>query len=662
MKKIDYEHFGRFVYPINIGLHKDNLYFNIVKADFDENDYVSDLYTLKNKKVKRLTNTGNVRSYYFVDDDIIFPSLRNPKDKEAVKNGAKLTVLQKLSLDGGEAEEFLRLDYLAGRFVFLNQNKFYFTAQYSAEYADALAKAKGDAKKACEIIKENSDYIVLDEAPFWQNGAGVSNKIRNRLYFYDNGKITPLVDEFTNVSYLNLSPNNKKLYYIAERYVTGVTFMNNVYEIDVKTNKQTDISFSNKTDHSRIFPLPDGKIVLFANTLDAHGINENDKIFVKNADETQYKLIYDDGMRGFSNSVNTDIKMERTLTAETVYHDGKLFVIDTVNDSSHIIGIDVNTSEIQQMTQMRGMINEFIANGNDFYAIAMRKGGCEIYQINEFEEKQLTKLNEANVTKYEYSEPIDCEFVNENGVTIHGFVIKPTEYTEGKKYPTVLDIHGGPKTAYGNVYFHEMQLWANRGMAVIFCNPTGSDGRGDEFADIRGHYGETDYRDIMKFVDVVTKKFDFIDKNKLGVTGGSYGGYMTNWIIGHTDKFVAAASQRSISNWTTFNTMSDIGAYFGNDQTNATIWSDFDSIWRQSPLKYADKVKTPTLFIHSDADYRCPLTEGLQMFHAIRDHGVDTRLCMFKGENHELSRSGKPKHRVRRLREITEWLEKYLKV
>lgn len=661
MKKIDYQHFGRFVYPINISVKGNKLYFNIVKADFDENDYISDLYTLVGKKVKRLTTSNNVRSYYFVNNDIIFPSLRNSKDKEAVKNGEQLTVLQKLSIGGGEAEEFLRLDYAAGKFVFLSDTKFYFTAQYSAEYADALANSKNDTKKALQIMKDNSDYVVLDEAPYWQNGGGFSNKIRNRLYYYDNGKITPLVDEFTSVNYLKLSPNGEKLYYTAERYVTGATFKNKVYEVDVTTNKQKDISLPKPADHTRVYPLPDGKIVLFAVTFDKYGITENDKIFVKNAGATEYKLIYKSGMRSFYNSVGSDIKMERSLTAETIYHNGKLFVTDTVNDSSHIVSIDVNTGETEQITAKRGLINEFVSDGDSFYAIAIRESGCEIYQINETEEKQLTKLNEANVNNYEYSAPIDCEFVNEKGMTIHGFILKPTDYVEGKKYPTVLDIHGGPKTVYGNVYFHEMQLWANRGMAVIFCNPTGGDGRGDEFADIRGHYGETDYRDIMKFVDTVIQKFDFIDKDRMGVTGGSYGGFMTNWIIGHTDRFKVAASQRSISNWATFSTMSDIGKYFGTDQTDANIWSDIESMWRQSPLKYADKVKTPTLFIHSDADYRCPLAEGLQMFQAIRDFGIDTRLCMFKGENHELSRSGKPKHRVRRLREITEWLEKYLK-
>ena len=136
---------------------------------------------------------------------------------------------------------------------------------------------------------------------------------------------------------------------------------------------------------------------------------------------------------------------------------------------------------------------------------------------------------------------------------------------------------------------------------------------------------------------------------------------MTNWIIGHTGRFKCAASQRSIANWTSFHNTSDIGWYFAEDQVGGSPWNGLEKIWEQSPLKYADRVTTPTLFLHSDEDYRCPLSEGLQMFYAVREHGVESRLCIFHGENHELSRSGKPENRIRRLREITEWMEHYLK-
>lgn len=165
----------------------------------------------------------------------------------------------------------------------------------------------------------------------------------------------------------------------------------------------------------------------------------------------------------------------------------------------------------------------------------------------------------------------------------------------------------------------------------------------------------------MTFTDEAIKRYPQIDKDKLGVLGGSYGGFMTNWIIGHTDRFKAANSQRSISNWTSFYGVSDIGYYFASDQTDANPWTSLDKMWEQSPIKYAKNVKTPTLFIHSDSDFRCPLEQGLQMYTAINLNKVDTKMYIFKGENHELSRSGKPKARVKRLSEILNWFDKYLK-
>ena len=224
----------------------------------------------------------------------------------------------------------------------------------------------------------------------------------------------------------------------------------------------------------------------------------------------------------------------------------------------------------------------------------------------------------------------------------------------------ILDIHGGPKTAYGQVFYHEMQLWASRGYFVAFCNPHCSDGKGDDFADYLKHYGATDYDDIMKFVDAVCEAYPAIDTQRLGVTGGSYGGYMTNWIITHTDRFKVAASQRSISN--------RVADFYYSDYSYDTTYENgipldekaIELFWDRSPLKYVENAVTPTLFIQSTQDYRCPFPEPLQLFSALKWKGVDTRICGFKGENHELSRSGKPKHRLRRLKEITDWITKYI--
>lgn len=165
----------------------------------------------------------------------------------------------------------------------------------------------------------------------------------------------------------------------------------------------------------------------------------------------------------------------------------------------------------------------------------------------------------------------------------------------------------------------------------------------------------------MTFTDAVLDRYPALDPKRLGVLGGSYGGFMTNWIIGHTDRFAAANAQRSISNWISFYGVSDIGFYFAPDQTDANPWDSLEACWNQSPLKYARSVKTPTLFIHADHDLRCPLEQGLQMYTAIKEQGVDSRIVVFKEETHELSRSGRPKGRIKRLEEISRWFAHYLK-
>ena len=242
---------------------------------------------------------------------------------------------------------------------------------------------------------------------------------------------------------------------------------------------------------------------------------------------------------------------------------------------------------------------------------------------------------------------------------VKGWVLYPEGYDAKKSYPAILDIHGGPKTVYGKFYYHEMQYWVNQGYIVFFSNPRGSDGKGNEFADIRGKYGTIDYDDLMAFTDLIVKRHPSIDQNKMFVTGGSYGGFMTNWIVGQTNRFKAAATQRSISNWLAFHGTSDIGFYFSGDQTAGHPNTDTTKLWDQSPIKYAQNVETPLLFIHSDLDYRCPIEQAMELYTILKQKGLETKFVWFKGETHELSRSGKPQARIKRLNEITQWFKQY---
>jgi dipeptidyl aminopeptidase/acylaminoacyl peptidase len=286
---------------------------------------------------------------------------------------------------------------------------------------------------------------------------------------------------------------------------------------------------------------------------------------------------------------------------------------------------------------------------------------AEIYLAKDGAAARKTDLNAAFLAEKFVSIAKHIPFTNSDGVTIDGWALEPFGYDPGQKYPGVLEIHGGPRCTYGDVFFHEMQALAGAGHFVLFCNPRGGEGYGEEFADLRGRYGTVDYLDLMEFTDHALKCYPQIDASRLGAAGGSYGGFMCNWIEGHTDRFAALASQRSISNWVADFGTSEIGFTFDGNEMGATPWTDMEKMWAQSPLKYAHNAKTPILFIHSLGDYNCPIDQGAEMFTAMKFFGVPARMCVFEGENHSLSRSGKPRHRIRRLTEIVNWFDRYLK-
>lgn len=288
-------------------------------------------------------------------------------------------------------------------------------------------------------------------------------------------------------------------------------------------------------------------------------------------------------------------------------------------------------------------------------------GDLFLLTVSTGELEQLTNVNEKflNETVLAESEPI--QFKSSDDWDLHGWIMKPANYQVGKKYPLILEIHGGPHTMYANSYFHEFQCLAALGYSVLYINPRGSHGYGQKFVDaVRGDYGGRDYDDIMDAVDYALANYEFIDKERLGVTGGSYGGFMTNWIVGHTNRFKAAVTQRSISNWISFYGVSDIGYYFTDWQIKSDI-HDIEKLWKHSPLAYVDNVETPLLILHSEKDYRCPIEQAEQLFIALKHRKKIAKFIRFPEANHELSRSGKPNLRISRLNYITGWFNDYLK-
>lgn len=633
-----------------------NIGFVVHKADYDENKYNSNIWIMnkESKRYFRLTGMDEERSFIWLNNsNILFSGMRDKKLKAKIDEGEKWSCFYSIDINGGEAQEYMRIPLKVTSIKSIDEENFILTAQYD-NYGINLNELTGEERaEALQKIKEDRDYEIIDEIPFWSNGGGFTNKKRNRLYLYNktSKKLQAISDEISNITYS--SYKDGKILYVVNRFLNKQEQREAVYLYDI--SKETTELLLPSDEYRVTFAEFFGDAILCAlNDTKKYGLNQNPDFYIlKDGDLKLFK----ENDTWLVNTVGSDCRYGSGKNYRVIGE--KLYYITTILHDAVLKSLDVNGKE-EILTKLNGSVDTYVLSGDEIFFIGLRGLRLqEIYHLSGGEEKQLTKFNEKIVKNKKLSYPEKFNIKND-GVEIEGWVLKPTDYEEGKNYPAILDIHGGPKTVYGEVFYHEMQVWANMGYFVFFCNPRGGDGRGNEFADIRGKYGTIDYEDLMKFTDEVIKSYPIL-KDKVGVTGGSYGGFMTNWIIGHTDRFACAASQRSIANWFSKFGTTDIGYYFNVDQNASSPWDNPEKLWWHSPMKYADKVVTPTLFIHSEEDYRCWLVEGIQMFTSLKYHGVPARLCMFRGENHELSRSGKPKHRVKRLTEITNWFEQFLK-
>ncbi len=250
--------------------------------------------------------------------------------------------------------------------------------------------------------------------------------------------------------------------------------------------------------------------------------------------------------------------------------------------------------------------------------------------------------------------PEELEITARDGYPVHGWTAVPPG--EGP-FPVILQIHGGPYASYGIHLFDETQVLVDAGYAVVYCNPRGSAGYGREHGrSIRGAMGTLDLVDVMDFLDAAIESDARLDGARVGIQGGSYGGYLTAWTIAHEHRFAAAIVERGFLDPVSFQGTSDIGSFFGDEYVGTTA----EEMARQSPMAVVNAVRTPTLVLHSELDFRCPLEQATRYYSALKRQGTEAEMLIFPGENHELTRSGRPRHRVERFEAVLEWWERYL--
>ena len=674
MKTVQYSDLYQYHFTSNTLLSPDGLHlvYEVDQADQKSNSYLSHLVIadLTDGSSRDLTHGPKDKAAFWLDDDtFIFTS----SGRQEGAGSKEATYYYKISISGGEASLWKKLPYKAGSLKLISGDMFAATEVRDASKEDPLVlkdtdsqsgKAEQETDKIPEAV-EGKDYWVFDEFPFWFNGRGVINKKRNTLLLHKNGETLALSPRYMDVLGWDLSPDKTRIAYTGRQYSQMQPRVCGLYLYDIASGMTTAILPQAGYSVGSVHFCGNDKIFYTALAEEKRGDNSDYYLYDIASDRHQ-KLPFPDADPHGGLALDSVLGGGQSM----LFDDGWLYFCQTRESHVRLCRMKADGSDedgtIETVTDRFATINSFdLKEGRLVLSVLMDMHLPEVYLLKEEgQTRELIQLSHQN-TDYEKEHyiltPETFSMTDRDGVRLEGFVIKPLGFEKGKKYPGILEMHGGPKGAFGPAFHHEMQCYAQMGYFVFFTNPRGSDGRGDDFARINGLLGTIDYNDFMDFTDEVIRRYPQLDEKKIGICGGSYGGYMCNWMIGHTDRFAAAASQRSISNYLTKLLCTDIGVPYNLPQVGADPWEDFEKVWEISPLKAAPKAKTPTLFIQSDEDYRCWQSGAFQMFNALMMNGTPARIALFHGETHELSRSGRPRNRVSRLKEMGDWFDRYLK-
>ncbi|GGA85669.1 S9 family peptidase [Ornithinibacillus halotolerans] len=628
----------------------------------DKKEYESNLFV-------QSLNSEKAKQWTFGPHNTSYPRF-SPTGKYVVfqSNRSGTSQLWLLPLDGGEARQITTFKNGAGNPEWSKDGKYIiFSAQL--EEGDDVTNQKELTKEEKQKQKEENSKkpLHVKNLRYKSDAQGFLDDKKSHIVLYDVEKetFTQLTSGDFHYGYQDISPDGKTILFAGNLNEDNeYELKSDIYALNLDTKEITKITDGEGSYYTATYS-PSGKKIAYLGHKHEYLNATLTKIYLYDVETKEHTCLSEGWDIQVGDMIAGDTRLG-TSESGPVWskEEDRLFFIGSNLGATNLYEVNLS-GEIKERYNVDSHVFGFTydPNNNSFVVgVSTPTVPCNFFLLNEANNvKQLTDANRDFIDEVEIGTPEAISFKAEDGWDVHGWLLRPYGFEEGKKYPFVLEIHGGPHVMYGQTFFHEMQLLAAKGYVVLYTNPRGGHGYGQEFVNAcRGDYGGGDYRDLMAAVDYAVETYDFIDKERLGVTGGSYGGFMTNWIVGQTNRFKAAVTQRSISNWLSFYGVSDIGYFFNKWQHGYDLLDDPKALWDISPLKYADKVETPLLILHSEQDYRCPIEQGEQLFVTLKHLKKEVEFVRFPGANHELSRSGKPELRVDRLNHICDWFDKYL--
>jgi dipeptidyl aminopeptidase/acylaminoacyl peptidase len=500
---------------------------------------------------------------------------------------------------------------------------------------------------------------VIRRLDYKHDGAGFNDGRYNHLFVVDaeGGEPRQLTSGGWSVSGFDWAPDGRSLVLAGNAEPdSDLTRDQNIYVVSVSGGGLRKLAGGFLYEHPRWSPRGD-VIAFLAPTKPEAGMHE--RVWTVSAQGGRVRCLTGDMEQGVGDGVITDMRAGHAIRFMWAPDGERLYFQASGPGDSGVWSCDLDGACRQEIRGRRRVYDFDCHRSGKLAFAAATPAKTDLLVVAEGDRESVLVDPNPWLEEREVALPERMAFKAPDGLEIEGWLLKPPGFAPTRRYPLVLQVHGGPHGQYGWAFFHEFQVLAAAGYLVFYLNPRGSDGYGEEFKHmVVRDWGGRDYEDLMSALDQLIER-GFVDTHRMGIAGGSYGGFMTNWAIGQTDRFAAAVSMRSISNLVSEYAQHDI-VLWGVLEMGPPPWPDPDELWKRSPIRYVEKIRTPLLLTHGEMDLRCAISQAEELFGAMRLLGKEVELVRFPGESHDVSRSGRPDRRVERLKRILGWFHKHM--